>query len=132
MADAPRIDKWLWAVRLFKTRSLASQACRSGKVKIEEQAVKPSRVAKTGDIVTVQKGPLTLTFRILELLHNRVGAKLVGQYLEDLTPEENYQQLKLAKGQSGMRSRSAGRPTKKERRELDQWFGSSSDDAGGA
>lgn len=121
--DSPRIDKWLWAVRIFKTRSMATQACRAGKVKVEGQAIKPSREIQEGMIITVQSGPLTKTVKVTGLLEKRVGAKLVDQYMEDLTPDEEYQKLKMIKSQSGLGPIRKGRPTKKERRELDQWFG---------
>ncbi len=122
-SDAPRIDKWLWAVRAFKTRSQATEACRSGKVKVDEQAVKPSREVKRGMVVSVHRGPITQTFRVVELLKKRVGAKLVDKYMEDLTPEEEYRKLELIKSKPAARARGAGRPTKKDRRDLDSWFG---------
>lgn len=123
MAATPRIDKYLWAVRLFKTRSQATQACRAGKVKVDDQAVKPSREIDTGMVITVQTGPILRTIRVKELLDKRVGAKLVSQYMEDMTPEEEYKKLEIARSQAGMRPHGKGRPTKKERREMDQWFG---------
>ncbi len=122
-ADAPRIDKWLWAVRLFKTRSMATQACRAGKVKVDGQAVKPSREAQAGMVITLQSGPIRRTVKVVELLNSRVGAKLVSQYMEDLTTEEEYRKLEIIKTQSVMRPFRKGRPTKKERREMDDWFG---------
>ncbi len=121
--EAPRIDKYLWAVRLFKTRSMATQACRAGKVKIDDQAVKPSREVHTGMVINIQTGPILRTIRVTNLLNNRVGAKLVAEYMEDLTPPEEFQKLEIIKSQSGMRPFRKGRPTKKERRELDEWFG---------
>ncbi len=121
--NAPRIDKWLWAVRLFKTRSMATQACRSGKVKVNNEAVKPSREIREGMEITIQTGPVKRIFRVLSVLHNRVGAKLVPNYMEDLTPEKEYQKMDQIRAQSGNRPYRSGRPTKKERRELDQWFG---------
>ena len=123
--NAPRIDKWLWAVRLFKTRSMASQACRSGKVKIDNEAVKPSREIHEGMQITIHTGPVKRNVRVLAALHNRVGAKLVPVYMEDLTPESEFQKLDMIKAQSGLRPYRSGRPTKKERRELDDWFGPS-------
>ncbi|MFP4065660.1 MAG: RNA-binding S4 domain-containing protein [Bacteroidales bacterium] len=121
--DAPRIDKWLWAVRIFKTRTLAAEACRNAKVRVEDQPVKPSREIQEGMMISIQTGPIKRTVRVIAPLHNRVGAKLVGQYMEDLTPEEEYQKLEIIKSQSGYRPKRTGRPTKKERRELDEWFG---------
>ena len=121
--DAPRIDKWLWAIRIFKTRTLATEACRTGRVKVDDQPVKPSREIQEGMVISVQTGPIKRTLKVIAPLHNRVGAKLVGQYMEDLTPEEEYQKLEIIKSQSGYRPKRTGRPTKKERRELDEWFG---------
>jgi ribosome-associated heat shock protein Hsp15 len=121
--DTPRIDKWLWAVRIFKTRSQATQACRAGKVKIDGHAVKPSREAQTGMIIHVQWGPIQKTLQVIELLNNRIGAKLVSNYMEDLTPEEEYKKLEIIRSRDGLRPHGKGRPTKKDRRELDEWFG---------
>lgn len=121
--DTPRIDKWLWAVRIFKTRSQATQACRAGKVKIDDQAVKPSREVQPDMIIQVQWGPIQRTLRVVELLKNRVGAKLVPIYMEDLTPEEEYKKLEIIRSRDGLRPHGKGRPTKKDRRELDEWFG---------
>ncbi len=123
MSNTPRIDKYLWAVRLFKTRSQATEACRAGRVKVDGQVVKPSREIHLGMVITVQGGPILRTIKIKELLEKRVGARLVIQYMEDQTPEEEYQKLEIAKSQTGMRLHGTGRPTKKERREMDQWFG---------
>lgn len=121
MADVARIDKWLWAVRLFKTRSQASDACRSGKVTIEDQAVKPSRETKVGNVIVLRQGPLTKTVRVKELLKSRVGAKLVPDYMEDLTPEEEYTKLKMMREINfEVRDRGIGRPTKKARRIIDR------------
>lgn len=121
--EAPRIDKWLWAVRVFKTRSLATQACKAGKVKVDDQPVKPSREVKREMVITVQSGPLVKTLKVLELLNNRVGAKLVSEYLQDLTPPEEYAKLELIRQQPFRRERGTGRPTKKERRDMDTWLG---------
>ena len=122
-ADTPRIDKWLWAVRIFKTRSQATQACRAGKVKIDGQAVKPSREVQTDMVIQVQWGPIQKTLKVVALLNNRVGAKLVPNYIEDLTPEDEYKKLEIIRSRDGLRPHGTGRPTKKERRELDEWFG---------
>jgi len=120
MEQGIRIDKWLWAVRVFKTRSLASEACRSGKVRILDQVVKPSRDLKTGDVITVSMPPVTRTLRVVEMAVNRVSAKLVSGIMEDLTPEAEYQKLKRTK-EPGFESRprGIGRPTKRERREIE-------------
>ncbi|GHT51253.1 heat-shock protein Hsp15 [Bacteroidia bacterium] len=118
-----RIDKWLWAVRLFKTRSLAAEECNKGRVAVNGVAAKPSRAVKIGDVVDVKKPPVTYSFRVLELPNNRVGAKLVSTYLEDVTPPEQYEILELQKISGFVdRARGTGRPTKKERRELDEFL----------
>ncbi len=121
MEKTVRIDKWLWAVRLFKTRSQATDACRSGKIKVGNDPVKPSRDLKPGQIVSVHMGVMTKTVKVVDVLEKRVGAKLVPQYLEDLTPAEEYQKLELLRENPFARRK--GRPTKKERRDIDQWFG---------
>jgi len=121
--DALRIDKWLWAVRLFKTRSQATQACKAGKVKIEGDNVKPSREVKPGLIITVQTGVIKKTVKVIDLLHKRVGAKLVHHYMEDLTPEEEILKKEKIKQPAPTRPKGYGRPTKKERRDIDNWFG---------
>lgn len=113
----------MWAVRIFKTRSQATQACRAGKVKIDGQAVKPSREVQTDMVIQVQWGPIQKTLKVVALLNNRVGAKLVPDYMEDLTPEDEYKKLEIIRSRDGLRPHGKGRPTKKERRELDEWFG---------
>ena len=119
-----RIDRWLWAVRLFKTRSLATDACRGGKVRIREVKVKASYSIKAGEIVTIQSGPITKTVRALGLIEKRVGAKLVANYLEDLTPPGEYELLKMTSAQKVLRrDRGAGRPTKRDRRRIERLFG---------
>ncbi|HOI86435.1 MAG TPA: RNA-binding S4 domain-containing protein [Lentimicrobium sp.] len=121
MADELRIDKWLWAVRIYKTRTMAGDACRAGKVKIDGIAVKPSRILKTGDIILVSLGPLTRTLKVTSLIHNRVSAKLVPESLEDLTPAEEYERIKFMQELNAEhRDRGTGRPTKKERRLIDK------------
>ena len=120
MEQGIRIDKWLWAVRVFKTRSLASEACRSGKVKILDQVVKPSRDLKTGEVITVSLPPVTRTLKVLALTGSRVSAKLVPGLMEDLTPESEYEKLKRPAGaEFESRQRGLGRPTKRERREIE-------------
>lgn len=118
-----RIDKWLWAVRLFKTRSLATQACRNGKVLTSNQPAKPSREVQTGMIIILKEGPLTRTFEVAGIPKSRVGAKLVANFLTDLTPKEEYDKLKAIKDSPLARKRGDGRPTKKDRRELGTWMG---------
>ena len=120
--DEVRIDKWLWAVRIFKTRSLASEACKKGRVMVENVAVKPSRIVRRGDIVQVRKPPVTFSFKVLDLTDKRMGAKLVPQYMENITPPDQYEILELNKISGFIdRQRGTGRPTKKERRDLEQF-----------
>ena len=95
MSEGLRIDKWLWAVRIFKTRNQASEACRSGKVKIEEVVVKPSRELKLNDIIEIRLGIITKTVKVTGLIHNRVAAKFVNDHLTDLTPAEEYDKQKI-------------------------------------
>ncbi len=124
MADELRIDKWLWAVRIFKTRTMAGDACRAGKVKMDGIAVKPSRALKPGDVIIVSIGPLTRTIQVKALIHNRVSAKLVPDSLDDLTPPEEYERIKFMNElNSERRDRGTGRPTKKERRTIDRLKG---------
>ncbi len=121
MGDVARIDKWLWSVRLFKTRSQATEACRSGKITINEQTLKPSREARIGDVIVIRQGPLTKTVQVKELLKSRVGAKLVSDYMIDLTPEEEYIKLQMTREVNfEIRDRGMGRPTKKERRIIER------------
>lgn len=115
-----RIDKWLWTTRIFKTRSIATKECKSGKVKIGSDAVKPSREIDIGEVINIRQGMITKTVKVLEIPKSRVGAKLVENYLEDLTPEEEYAKLKAARDMHFVkRDRGKGRPTKKERRQMD-------------
>ncbi|MBE0637932.1 MAG: RNA-binding S4 domain-containing protein [Bacteroidales bacterium] len=122
MEGLVRIDKWLWAVRVFKTRSMASDACRSGKVMIDGSAVKPSREVKINDVVEVKINPhFTRTVVVLGNLTNRVGAKLVAEFAKDITPQEEYDKLKLySEMNAEKRDRGIGRPTKKARRMIDK------------
>ena len=117
-----RIDKWMWATRIFKTRTIALEACKKNRVMVNDLPVKPSRMIKVGDIVQVRKPPVTYSFKVLDLTSNRVGAKLVPQFLENITPPEQYEILELQKISGFVdRARGTGRPTKKERRELDEF-----------
>jgi len=116
-----RIDKWLWAVRLYKTRSIATEACKAGRIKIDGVAVKPSRTIHKGTIIEVFQPPMQKTIEVKELLKNRVGAKLVENYIVDHTPEEEYEKLQLIKEmRTEWRNRGTGRPTKKDRRDIDR------------
>lgn len=123
MSDPIRVDKWLWAVRVFKTRSMATEAVKKGRVYIADMAVKPSRVVNIGDVVKVRKTPVTYSYKVLELADKRMGAKLVSDYMEDVTPKEELEILEVQK-HSGwfQRERGTGRPTKKDRRDLDDFF----------
>lgn len=120
MADSIRIDKYIWAIRCFKTRSEATEACKGNKVQIGGQPVKPSREVKVGDIIQVRKGPVQYTYKVLQLAENRMGAQLVPDFAENLTPESELARLKAPVETFFVRrERGSGRPTKKERRELD-------------
>lgn len=118
-----RVDKYLWAMRIYKTRSIATDACKCGRVKMNGVEIKPSRAFHVGDVFTVRKGPITYMYRILQLASNRLGAKMVPEYLQDITPKEQLELLELARyaTQSG-RDRGTGRPTKKDRRDIEQFF----------
>ncbi|MBR5250328.1 MAG: RNA-binding S4 domain-containing protein [Bacteroidales bacterium] len=116
-----RIDKYLWAIRVFKTRSEAADACKSGKVKVNQAEAKPSRDVKENDLITVRKGSVFFTYRVIVPIDKRVGAALVPQYAEDLTPEQEREKLNAPFETIFMRrDRGTGRPTKKERRTLDR------------
>ncbi|MGA2823779.1 MAG: RNA-binding S4 domain-containing protein [Bacteroidales bacterium] len=120
MEEGVRIDKWLWAVRVFKTRNQATLACRSGKVRISDQPVKPSREVKIGEMITISLDSLTRSVKVLAPIEHRVGAKLVEQFMVDLTPQEEYNKLQLRKDTGfGYRLHGLGRPTKKERRDIE-------------
>ena len=117
-----RIDKWLWAVRVFKTRSMATEACKLGRVTIEGMNVKPSHIIKVGDKISVRKPPITFTFEVLALLDNRVGAKLVPNYLKNVTTPDQYELLEMARiGGFVKRQKGLGRPTKKDGREMKEF-----------
>ena len=117
-----RIDKWLWAARIFKTRSIAADACKNGRVTLKGERIKPSRIIKEGDVIEVRKPPITYTLRTLKAIENRVGAKLVPEILENITPPEQYQLLEMNRISGFIdRARGTGRPTKKERRQLDDF-----------
>ncbi|MEN8223975.1 MAG: RNA-binding S4 domain-containing protein [Bacteroidota bacterium] len=121
MMEGVRIDKWLWAVRIFKTRNQAAGACKGGKVKIDGQNVKASREIKVDDEIDVSLSSFTKTVRVKALLHNRVGAKLVPDYMEDLTSQEEYDKQKMHHELNiEYRQRGEGRPTKKERRIIER------------
>lgn len=115
-----RIDKYIWAVRIFKTRSQAAEACKKGRVSINGVEAKASRTIKQGDEIKVKRPPITHTYRVLLPLQNRVSAKLVAEYMQDLTPEEELQKLEQNNlGGFFYREKGSGRPTKKDRRIID-------------
>lgn len=119
MAQDERIDKWLWAMRVFKTRSIATDACKKGRVMMGGVAVKPSRTVKVGDVVDVRKPPITYTFRVKALAPNRLGAKLVPDYLENITPQSQYELLEMTRISGFVdRRKGLGRPTKRDSREM--------------
>ncbi|MDR1723462.1 MAG: RNA-binding S4 domain-containing protein [Tannerella sp.] len=121
--DEVRIDKWLWATRIFKTRTVASEACKKNRVSVGNVNVKPSRMIKVGDVVAVRKPPVTYSFRVLGLTENRVGAKLVPSFFENITPPSEYEILELNKISGFVaRAKGTGRPTKKDRRELEHFI----------
>ena len=120
-----RIDKYLWAIRVYKTRSEATDACNGGKVRLNEVAPKPSKTVRPGDIIVIRKGAVTYTYKVLELVDKRQGAKLVPQYAENLTPGEELEKLRAPVETFFLkRDRGAGRPTKKDRRQMDQLWDS--------
>lgn len=120
MAEVARIDKWLWAARIFKTRSIASDACKNGRVTVGGVNVKPSRTVKVGDVVSVKKPPVVYSFKVLKTIEQRVGAKLVTEIYENVTDPKQYELLEMSRISGFVdRARGTGRPTKKERRALD-------------
>lgn len=125
-SNEERIDKWMWAMRIFKTRTIATDACKKGRITIgpegHETIAKPSRTIKPGDIVNVRKPPVTYSFRVVRLSENRLGAKLVPEYLENITPQSQYDLLDVVKINGFIdRRKGLGRPTKKEGRQLQQF-----------
>jgi len=119
MTKTVRIDKYLWAVRLYKTRTLATEACKKGRVSMDDMPAKPSRTITAGDVIQVRKMPVVYSYRVKDPIEKRVGAKIVDQYVEDITPQEELQKLEMQDDFFVKRDRGAGRPTKKERRLLD-------------
>jgi len=117
--DSVRIDKWLWAVRVFKTRGLAGDSCRHGRVHISGQPVKHSRQVRINDVIVVKKDQMTCTFKVLQLIEHRVGAPAARQYAEDQTPASEWEKPREPYFRPFARPKGAGRPTKKERRQLD-------------
>ena len=123
MPDASRIDKWLWSVRIFKTRSLATEACHKGNVQIDGIPVKASRSVKPGDLIKVRRSPIYRSYRVIAVPASRLAAKDVGTFMTEVTPPEELKLLEIQKDmQWNARERGTGRPTKKERRDLDDFF----------
>ena len=117
-----RLDKFLWAARIFKTRTIAADACKNGRVMIDGVKQKPSRMVKEGDVIQVRKPPITYSFKILQAIQNRVGAKLGPEIMENVTTPDQYELLEMNRISGFVnRARGTGRPTKKERRELDDF-----------
>ncbi len=117
-----RLDKWLWAVRIFKTRTIAAEACKKGRVTINGSQVKPARMIKEGDVIQVRKAPITYSFKVLQAIEKRVGAKLVPEVMENVTTPDQYELLELSKVSGFVdRARGMGRPTKKDRRDIDDF-----------
>lgn len=122
MAQEERVDKWLWATRIFKTRSIATDACKKGRIAVDGVTVKPSRTVKIGDKISVRKPPVTYTFEVIGLTEARVGAKLVPNFLKNLTTRDQYELLDMVRISGFVnRQKGLGRPTKKEGRELAQF-----------
>ncbi len=132
--DSARIDKWLWAARIFKTRSIAADACKNGRVTKNGMTMKPSHMVKVGEVVSVKKPPVTYSFRILKAIEQRVGAKLLPEIYENVTDPKQYELLEMSRISGFVdRARGTGRPTKKDRRAIDAFvdpalFGFDDDD----
>ena len=123
-ATEARLDKWLWAARIFKTRTMAAAACKKGQVSMKGVSMKASRMVRVGDVVEVRKPPVTYSFRILQAIEKRVGAKLIPEVLENVTPPEQYELLEMSRiGGFVNRAKGLGRPTKKERRSMEEFIG---------
>ena len=118
-----RIDKWMWAARIFKTRTIAAEACKKGRISVNGSQVKPARMIKPGDVVQVRKPPVTYSFKVLQAIEKRVGAKLVPEIMENVTTPDQYELLEMSRIRGFVdRARVTGCPTKKERRDLDEFF----------
>jgi len=117
-----RIDKYLWCIRIYKTRSLATEACKKGHVRINSDGIKPSKLVYNGDKLTIRKDQINFEIEVLDIPKNRIGAKLVDIYRKDITPKEAFEKLELLQySKDYYRKKGAGRPTKKDRRELDEY-----------
>ncbi len=123
MSDIARIDKWLWAARIFKTRYLAANACKNGRVTVAGVSRKPSHNIKVGDVVSVKKVPITYSFKVLKTIEQRVGAKLIPEVYENVTDAKQYELLEMSRISGFVdRARGTGRPTKKERRAMEAFI----------
>ena len=123
--ESVRLDKYLWAIRVYKTRTDATDACKGGKVRLNGYDVKPSKEVRTGDVIVVRKGAVTYTYKVLDLVDRRVGAKLVPDYAENQTPQEELDKLRVPVETFFLkRDRGAGRPTKKDRRQMESLWAS--------
>lgn len=130
MPKEVRIDKWIWAMRIFKTRTIAAEACKKGRVMVGDVAVKPSRTVKPGDIVSVRKPPVTYSFRVKAVTETRLGAKLVPDYMENITPQSQLDLLDVIKISGFIdRRKGLGRPTKREGRQLEEFTSQVFDDS---
>lgn len=122
-SETARADKWLWAARIFKTRSIAASACKNGRVTINGTNIKPSHMIKAGDVISVKKPPVTYSFKVLKCIEQRVGAKLLPEIYENVTDAKQYELLEMSRICGFVnRARGTGRPTKKERRSLDAFI----------
>ncbi len=122
MSSEARIDKWMWAVRIFKTRTIAAEACKKGRISINGAEAKASRIVKPGDVVQVRKPPVVYSFKVLQAIEKRIGAKLVPQMMENVTTPDQYELLEMSKVSGFVdRARGMGRPTKKDRRSLEEF-----------
>lgn len=129
MNEEARLDKWLWAARIFKTRSVAIDACKNGRVTMKGSRMKPAHLIKIGDVIDVRKPPITFSFRVKQAIEHRVGAKMVPEILENVTSQEQYELLEMSKISNFVgRAKGTGRPTKKERRDLDSFSSCSASD----
>ena len=130
MNNTVRIDKWLWAVRLFKTRSLAADACKKGRIMVNNVPTsKPSKEIKVGDTIQVRKNPITYSFKVLQLSENRMGAKLVPDFMENITPKDQLDIFEINKAAAfGLRDKGTGRTTKRDRRDIEDFAAQMSED----
>lgn len=121
--ESARLDKWLWAARIFKTRTIAADACKNSRVTVNGANAKPSRIVKVGETIHVKKAPITYSFKILNAIENRVGAKLIDQVYENVTEAKQYELLEMSRISGFVdRARGTGRPTKKDRRAMDAFI----------